>query len=126
MQLIKETEKGLLLEKNSVQFWVQKRWLSGYGKQPFNSCELTLSGTRAYAKAVRKNKPVDLNIFEKVKETDKAILFKCIIMLPHIGEEKADEFWLPKTKIDDNDFIKMKLREVLEKYPFVGVKIKGL
>jgi hypothetical protein len=60
-----------------------------------------------------------------LRKTDKAILFQCVVELPHAGEENTAEFWLPKTKTTDYKFIKMKIREVLEHFPFVGAKVKG-
>ena len=129
MIVIKETEKGLLLEKDGVQFWVQKRWLSGYGVEPTQAWKLTPAGVKAYAIAARehwRNFGFDAEkIFEKLRETDKAVLLRCAVELPHSGEERLADFWLPKTKTADRGFVKMKLREVLERYPFIGAKVKG-
>lgn len=122
MRIIKETEKGLLLEKDCVQFWVQRRWFKTDGS-------LTPAGIKAYAIAARgywKNFGFDAEkVFEKMRETDRAVLLRCAVELPHLGEERLADFWLPKAKTTDRGFVKMKLREVLERFPFVGARVKG-
>jgi hypothetical protein len=132
MRIIKETEKGLLLERDCVQFWVRKRWVSGVTvpeEDPAHPWRLTPAGVKAYAMAARehwKNFGFDArSVFETVRETDKAVLLRCTVELPHAGEERPAEFWLPKCKAADLKFVRMKLREVLELYPFVGAKVKG-
>ena len=129
MTIIRTTNKGLLLQKDGVQFWVQKRWLSGYGEKPDGSWHLTPAGVRAYAIASRdhwKHFGFDAEkIFEKLRETEKAVLLRCEVELPHAGEEKEAEFWLPKSKVTDRSFVRMKIREVLERFPFVGARVKG-
>jgi len=128
MRIIKETDKGLLLEKDCVQFWIQKRWLSGYGG-PANSWLLTPAGVKAYAMAARKHWQSfsfdALKVFETLRETDNAVLLRCAVELPFSGEERVADFWLPKAKTADRGFVKLKLREVLERFPFVGAKVKG-
>ena len=121
MLIVRETEKGLLLEKDCVQFWVQKRW--------FTNCKLTPAGVKAYAIAARehwKNFGFDaMKEFAVSRETEKAVLLKCTVELPHAGDERTADFWLPKAKSTDRGFVKMKLKEVLDRYPFVGARIKG-
>jgi len=129
MQVIKETDKGLLIEKDCVQFWVQRRWLSGYGKEPAREWQLTPAGVKAYAIAARKYKQNyhfnTYEIFTAVRETEKAVLLKCTVELPHNGTVIEEVFWLPKSKTSDWYFVKMKLLDVLNRYPHVGARIKG-
>jgi hypothetical protein len=47
------------------------------------------------------------------------------VELPHAGEERRAEFWLPKAKTADYKFVRMKLQELLERFPFTGARIKG-
>jgi hypothetical protein len=132
MRVIRETEKGLLLEKCGVQFWVQKRWVSGItapAEDPAHPWRLTPAGVKAYAIAARehwRHFGFDARrAFETIRETDKAVLLRCAVELPHAGEERAADFWLPKAKATDWAFVKMKLGEVLERFPFVGARVKG-
>jgi len=129
MLVIKETGKGLLLEKDCVRFWVQKRWLSGYGAKPPGEWRLTPAGVKAYAAAARehwKNFGFDaLKVFHLVRETGKAALLRCAVELPRAGEVRDAEFWLPKALTSDRAFVKMKLKEVLEKFPFEGARVRG-
>jgi len=128
MRVVKETDKGLLLEKDCVQFWIQKRWLSGYKESP-TAWQLTPAGVKAYAMAARKhwkNFGFDaLRVFETLRETDKAVLLRCSVELPHSGEEKTADFWVPKSKATDRGFVVLKIKEVLERFPFVGARVKG-
>jgi hypothetical protein len=128
MLVIKKTEKGLLMEKDCVRFWIRKRWLSGR-EGPADAWKLTPAGVKAYAIAARehwKNFGFNaLKVFETVRETDKAVLLRCAVELPHAGEERTAEFWLPKAKAADMGFVKMKIREVLERFPFVRARVKG-
>ena len=129
IQIIKETGKGLLIEKDCVQLWIQKRWLSGYGKEPAQTWQLTPAGVKAYAIAAREHWKAfgfdALKVFEKLRETEKAVLLRCLVELPHLGEEHPVDFWLPKAKAFDRGFVKMKVQEVLERFPFVGARVKG-
>ena len=129
MLVIRETEKGVLLERDCVQFWVPKRWLSGFGNGPPDSWKLTPAAIKAYAIAAKKhwsNIGFDaLGIFETLRETDRAVLLRCVVELPNANKEERADFWLPKAKTADIEFVKMKVREILERFPFVGARIKG-
>jgi hypothetical protein len=128
MQIIKETEKGLLLEKNCVRFWISKKWLSGRNG-PAQNWKLSPAGMRAYAIAANEHRKYfgfdAAKVFEKVMETKKAVLLRCSVVLSCGGEERAAEFWLPKSMTANVGFVKKKLGEVLEGFPFEGAGIKG-
>lgn len=112
-----------------MRFWIQKRWLNGYGETPPDLWRLTAAGVKAFAIAAREHWRgfgFDAReVFQTVRETDKAVLMRCTVELPQSGQEREAEFWLPKSKTADRGFVKMKLREVLERFPFVGIRVKG-
>jgi hypothetical protein len=121
MVVVRETEKGVLMEKDAVPFWVQKRWVRADGS-------LTPAGTKAYAIAARKHWSHwdfdALKAFKAVRETDKAVLLRCEVDLPHEGRAATAEFWIPRTLVNNYQFVSGKIKEVENRFPFVGTKVK--
>jgi hypothetical protein len=123
MITLKETEKGLLMEKDAVPFWIQKRWLKKDGT-------LTAAGVKAYAIAARehwKHWGFDaLKSFSLERETEKAVLLRCEVELPHENRVARAEFWVPRSLTGDYGFVSRKVKEVLDRFPFAGAKVRGL
>jgi hypothetical protein len=121
MVVVKETEKAVLLEKDAVPFWVQKRWVKTDGS-------LTAAGNKAYWIAARKHwSHWDFNAlktFSLVQETDKAVLLRCDVDLPHEGRTVAADFWIPRSMVNNYQFVSGKIKEVENRFPFVGTKVK--
>jgi hypothetical protein len=84
----KETSKAYLLEKNGVEFWVQKRWFNK------DNNILTPKGKETYKEGKElKEKYKDENKgFDVKKETEKAYLLN----------KDGIEFWTPKSWYNDN------------------------
>ena len=120
MYVEKETEKGLLMVRDAVPFWIQRRWLKADGT-------LTPAGWKAYhiaRKAHWAHWGYDaLKEFAVARETEKAVLLRCIVERPD-GPETAVEFWLPKSMTGDWNFVAAKVREVERGFPFVGTRVK--
>ncbi|MDR0719464.1 MAG: hypothetical protein LBF78_07495 [Treponema sp.] len=123
MKQLKETEKALLMEKNAVPFWIKRQWLKADGS-------LSAAGVKAYAIAAREHwKHWDfdaIKTFALVRETEKAVLLRCEVELPHENRTAPAEFWVPRSLTCDYKFVCRKAKEVLERFPFVGAKVRGL
>ena len=120
MYVEKETEKALLLVLDAVPFWVQKRWLKADGT-------LTPAGWKAFHIAKRahwQNFSFDaLKEFETVRETEKAVLLRCVVDVPDSPVSQA-EFWLPLSMTGNYNFVAKKVMEVEAGYPFIGTHVR--
>ena len=120
MYIEKETEKALLMVRDAVAFWIQRRWLKADGS-------LTKAGWKAYHIAARDHwKHFSFNAlkeFETARETEKAVLLKCVIEHGD-GSETEAEFWLPKSMTRDRAFVSGKIREIEERHPFTGTRVR--
>jgi hypothetical protein len=123
MYVERETEKAFLMNKDAVSFWIQKRWLVREGGQ----MELTGKGWKAYHIAAREHwKHFGYDAaqeFAAVRETEKAVLLRCVVELPDGGTEAA-EFWLPKAAAGDWGRVSKKIAEIERGYPFEGTRVK--
>jgi hypothetical protein len=119
----KETEKALLMCRDSVSFWIQKRWLLKKGAE----MNLTRDGWKAYHIAARehwKHFGYDaLKEFGLVRETDKAVLLRCAVDMPDGGTEAA-EFWMPKAMTGNWKFVAGKIGEIERGFPFEGTRVR--
>jgi len=115
MYVEKETDKALLLVHNAVPFWIQKRWMKN-GK-------LLPAGWKAYRDAEKKHwEHFNFDVtreFEKVRETEKAMQLRCIIVRAD-GRKNDVLFWLPKSMTHNWDFVLKKIQEVEDDLPYVG------
>jgi hypothetical protein len=120
MRVVQQTEKAFLMEKDAVSFWIQKRWVKADGT-------LTPRGWKAYYMAARthwKHFGFDaLTEFERVRETDKAVLLRCVVERPD-APSAAVEFWLPKSMTGNWNFVARKVREIEAGFPFVGTQVR--
>ena len=120
MVVEKETEKGLLMVLDAVPFWIQKRWLKADGT-------LTAAGWKAFHIAKRehwRHFGYDaLKEFEMVRETEKAVLLRCAVE-HHDGRVSPEEFWLPRSMTCNWNFVAAKVREVEERFPFIGTRVR--
>jgi 8-oxo-dGTP pyrophosphatase MutT (NUDIX family)/predicted GNAT family acetyltransferase len=87
IKISKETDKAYLLNKDGVEFWVQKRW---YNK---DKEKLTPRGEKALNEVLEKQSKVEggNKDFDIKKETQKAFLL----------EKNGVEFWVPKSWYKD-------------------------
>jgi len=122
MYIEKETLKGLLVNKDGVSFWVQKKWLKGAS----GNYNLTPAGWKSYHIAAResaKHFGFDaLREFTFVRDTEKAVLMRCIVQQPD-GKKTPVEFWLPKSMTDNFKFVKQKIQEIESGFPFTGTYV---
>lgn len=122
MYIEKETEKALLVCHDAVTFWIQKRWL----KAGEDGWRLTPAGWKSYHVAAReraKHFGFDaLKEFEFVRDTDKAVLLRCVARRSD-GTKTPAEFWLPKSMTDNFRFVESKIREVESGFPFTGTYV---
>jgi len=116
MLVVKETEKAILMSREGVEFWVQKRWLkaAAYG------WELTKAGWKAYHIAAReqaRHGDYDaLKEFGFVRDTEKAVLLRCVARRID-GAQTNAEFWLPKAMTGNYKFVQAKMLEVENDLP---------
>jgi len=120
MYVEKKTERALLVVHEAVPFWIQKRWMKADGT-------LTPAGWKAYHMARRahwKNFGFDaLKEFDMVRGTEKAVLLRCTVER-HDGTEATDEFWLPRSMAGDYNFVAAKVKEVEDRFPFIGTHVR--
>ncbi|MDR0709154.1 MAG: hypothetical protein LBF77_03700 [Spirochaetaceae bacterium] len=120
MRVMKETEKGRLLEYEGIRFWIQKRWQRADGS-------LTPAGKRSMATAAeyrRRHAGFDARkVFPVKGETERAVLLGCTVAIPHEGRHIRAQFWVPRSVITDYGFVSRKIREVEEGFPFVGARV---
>jgi hypothetical protein len=116
----KETEKGLLMVRDAVPFWIQKRWLKADGT-------LTQAGWRAYHMAAREHRQHfgfdALKEFRPVRQTEKAVLLRCVMEHPD-GRTTTEEFWLPLSMTGNWNFVAAKVKEVEARSPFIGARVR--
>jgi hypothetical protein len=126
MQCEKETDRAFLMLHEGVSFWIQKRWLKAR-RSSSASHELTPAGWKAYHIAARahwKHFGFDaLKEFDLVKDTEKAVRLRCVVVRPD-GTETPEEFWLPKSMMYEWGFVAAKIKEIEQKFPFVGTYVK--
>ena len=119
MYVEKETEKALLMVLDAVPFWIQKRWLKNDGT-------LTPAGWKAFHMAKRlhwRNFGFDaLKEFEPVRETEQAVLLRCIVERPD-SPPVTEDFWLPRSMTGNYNFVAKKVQEVEDKFPFIGTRV---
>jgi hypothetical protein len=120
MNIVKETEKALLMEKDAVSFWIRKRWLSREGT-------LSKEGNRAYFIAARehwKHFGFDaLKEFTLVRETEKAALLRGCVERPE-GDPGSVDFWLPKSMTGDWEYVSHKIAVIEDGFPLEGMRVK--
>jgi hypothetical protein len=123
MREIRESGKAVLLEHEGVCFWIQKRWRRKDGT-------LTASGKKALAMAAgekRRHWDFDaLRVFEKVRETEKAVLLRCRLELPRPGLPGArdwEEFWIPRSELGSYGFVRRKVKEIEARSLFIGTRV---
>ena len=120
MRVLKETEKGRLLENEGIRFWIQKRWQRADGT-------LTPAGKRSMAIAAeyrRRHAGFDASkVFPMEAETERAVLLRCKVDMPHEGRQARAQFWVPRSMITEYDFVARKIREIEERFPFAGAKV---
>jgi hypothetical protein len=119
MYVERETEKAFLIVHDAVSFWIQKRW--------YKNGKLTPAGWKAFHIAKREHcKNFGFNAlkeFEVTRETEKAVLLRCMVESPG-GKETTVEFWLPRSMVYDYVFVSRKVREIEERFPFIGTRVK--
>ena len=116
MRVVKETEKGRLLEHEGIRFWIQKRWQRGDGS-------LTPAGKRSLAIAAAHAGFDASKVFPMEAETERAVLLRCTVDMPHEGRQAQAQFWVPRSMISEYDFVARKVREIEERFPFAGAKV---
>ena len=120
MITIRETDKALLLEHNGIQFWIQKRWRKADGT-------LTQAGKKAMAVAAdykRRHAEFDAaKTFNVERETDKALLLSCEVIVPNKSQRVQARFWVPRSMINDFRFVSRKIQEVEGSFAFVVTKV---
>jgi len=118
MYVEKETEKALLVVHNAVSFWIQRRWMKN-GK-------LLPAGMKAYREAEKKHwqhfEFDALKEFDQIRQTEKAILLSCAIELIN-GHKEYLQFWVPRSMINNWEFVSRKIKELEDGYPFIGARI---
>jgi len=118
MYIEKETEKALLVVHNAVTFWIQRRWMKN-GK-------LLPAGWKAFRDAEKKHwQHFDydaLKEFEQIRQTEKAILLRCVIERID-GLNEYIQFWLPRSMINNWEFVARKIKELENNFPFIGARI---
>lgn len=95
-EIIKETQKGVLIKKGENQAWIMKRWINKDG-------ELTKSAELALKEAEWKRKILNstrrkIDLSKAVGETDKAYKFLYKTWSPETGSVYVN-FWIPKSQI---------------------------
>lgn len=95
-EIIKETQKGVLIKRGDNQAWIMKRWINKDG-------ELTKSAELALIEANYKRKILNstrrkIDLKKAVGETDKAYKFLYKTWSPETGSVYVN-FWLPKSQI---------------------------
>lgn len=118
MYIEKETEKAFLMVHNAVPFWIQKQW--------YKDGKLMPSGWKAYREAEKKHwrhfSFDALKEFEIERETEKAVLLRCVITRPN--DEKTDsKFWVPKSMTNNFDFVSRKIKELEDAFPFINAHV---
>jgi len=120
MYVEKETDHALLMVHEAVSFWIKKRWLR-------SDWSLTPAGWKSYHIARKKHWQYfgfdALKEFEVERETEKAVLLRCTVYCPD-GTVKQEVFWIPKSMTDNHAFVAMKVREVEDRHPFIGTRVK--
>jgi len=120
MTVMRETERAKLLMHNGIEFWIQKRWQKADGT-------LTPAGKKAMAIAAsEKRRHGDFDAtkkFNEVKRTASAVLLSCYVKIPNVVVYDLDQFWVPLSMVCDYKFVKKKVEEVENKYPFIGTKV---
>jgi len=115
--------KALLMNKDGVSFWIQRRWLKG---DSVNGFDLTPAGWKAYYIAAREHARhlnfEALTEFEFVKDTEKAVLLRCVVVHPD-GTKTKSEFWLPKSMTGNWKFVQAKIKEIEDGFPFKGTYV---
>jgi len=119
MIILRETDKALKLDHNGIQFWVQRRWRKPDGT-------LTPAGKKAMAIAAneqRRHANFDASkTFTVIKETAKAVLLECEVIVPNERQHVQARFWIPRSMIGNHQFVTRKVREIESGFPFVGTK----
>jgi len=119
MITVRETDKARLLEYDGIQFWIQKQWQKADGT-------LTPRGKKAMAIAAdykRRHAGFDATkTFTVVGETAAAVLLDCEIIVPNENQRVHARFWVPRSMINDYRFVSKKVKEVEDKFPFIGTK----
>jgi len=119
MIIVRETDRARMLEHNGIQFWIQKRWQKADGT-------LTPAGKKAMAIAAdykRRHANFDAaKTFTVVRETAAAVLLDCEIIVPNESQRVHARFWVPRSMINDHRFVSRKVKEVEDKFPFIGTK----
>jgi len=120
MTVEKRTEKALLVVHDAVPFWIQKRWMRADGS-------LTAAGWKAFHIAKRAHCAHfgfdALKEFEVRRETDKAVLLRCIVERPD-GPAVQAEFWLPRSMAGNWNFVAKKVQEIEREFPFEGTCVR--
>jgi len=123
MYIEKETEKAFLINKDGISFWIRLNWLRG---NSVSGWDLTPAGWKAYHIAARekaKHLYFDaLKEFEFVRDTEKAVLLRCVVMQPD-GTKTNTEFWLPKSMTGNWKFVQTKIKEIEGGFPFKGTYV---
>ena len=97
---VHETKKAVLLEKEGIKFWIQKRWLKADGS-------LTPAGEKSFkeAKTVAAEKTKGEKYYKIShlieKETEKALLIAVNVDLYNIERDVKRTFWFPKSQMQD-------------------------
>jgi hypothetical protein len=114
MKIIKETTKAKLIELDNIQFWVKNSWLKSDGT-------LTPAGFKSYEEAKADYDYYSnynaLNHFEKLRETEKAILVNVQIELCNIEKVVDRDMWLPKSMVTNYKFVMNKINELFDTFP---------
>ena len=117
---LRETDRALMLEHNGIQFWVQKRWQRPDGT-------LTPAGKKAMAIAANnKRRHADFDAtktFTVVNETAKAVLLDCEVIIPNDSNRVHARFWMPRSMLNNYQFVSRKVREIESGFPLIGTKI---
>jgi hypothetical protein len=120
MHCEKQTDKALLMVRDGISFWIQKRWLRA-------DWSLTAAGWKAYHIARRSHSEHlefdALKEFELARETEKAVLLRCAVAHPD-GTETRKEFWLPKMMTVNWGFVNAKIKEIEKEFPFVDTHVR--
>jgi hypothetical protein len=62
-------------------------------------------------------------VFEVVGETERALLLRCAVHLPHEERPARAQFWIPRAMATDYRYVTGKIREVEMSFPFVPAQV---